>query len=214
MLRPAVAEAAARAGAAAIGLVDVGSAGLNLAVDRVGITYDNGQFLGDPASTAQVSCSVVGDRPLPTRPMPEVVVRVGVARDPGAVADAEVTLAGTAPPRLLRGGPLELLPDALALVPAQALPVVTTTWAVSRIPPEPRHRFVRLLAEAGAERTVVWVSVEGVGVAPMIPTLGDRPASGHSIIGLAVFDGSARPPEALGRCWSRGRWMSWLAPPR
>jgi hypothetical protein len=36
----------------------------------------------------------------------------------------------------------------------------------------------------------------GVGVAPAIPTLGDRRASGHSIIG---------------RCWSRGRLLAWLA---
>jgi hypothetical protein len=55
------------------------------------------------------------------------------------------------------------------------------------------------------------VSAEGVGVAPAIPTLGDRRASGHSIIGLAVFDGSALRAEAIGRCWSRGRLLAWLA---
>jgi len=58
---------------------------------------------------------------------------------------------------------------------------------------------------------VAWVSVEGVGVAPAIPTLGDRRASGHSIIGLAVFHQSALRAEAIGRCWSRGRFLAWLA---
>ena len=49
VLYPAVAEAARRVGATAVGLVDVGcSAGLNLHVDRVGIAYSNGQSLGDP----------------------------------------------------------------------------------------------------------------------------------------------------------------------
>jgi hypothetical protein len=48
-------------------------------------------------------------------------------------------------------------------------------------------------------------------VAPAIPTLGDRRASGHSIIGLAVFDRSALRAEALGRCWSKGRMLAWLA---
>jgi hypothetical protein len=52
---------------------------------------------------------------------------------------------------------------------------------------------------------------EGVGVAPAIPTLSDRRASGHSIIGLAVFSRSALRAEAVGRCWSRGRWLAWLA---
>jgi hypothetical protein len=58
---------------------------------------------------------------------------------------------------------------------------------------------------------VAWVSAEGVGVAPAIPTLGDRRASGHSIIGLAVFDQSALRAEAIGRCWSQGRLLAWLA---
>jgi hypothetical protein len=118
--------------------------------------------------------------------MPHVVARIGVDRHP-----------------------VDVLPGAVARVPAEALPVVTTTWALSRLRVEDRRRFLRRLEEAG--RPVAWVSVEGVGVAPGIPTLGDRPASGHSIIGLALFDGSGRRTEALGRCWSRGRWLSWLA---
>ena len=70
---------------------------------------------------------------------------------------------------------------------------------------ESRLRFLHRLDEAAAGRAVAWVSAEGVGVAPTIPTLGDRRASGHSIIGLAVFDRSAQHVEAIGRCWSQGR---------
>src|SRR5215510_3868773 len=66
VLYPAIAEAARRVGANAVGLIDVGcSAGFNLSVDRVGITYSNGQSLGDPSSPVQLSASVVGDRPVP-----------------------------------------------------------------------------------------------------------------------------------------------------
>jgi hypothetical protein len=94
--------------------------------------------------------------------------------------------------------------------------VVITTWALSSLPPAGRQRFLHRLGEAAAGRTVAWVSVEGVGVAPSVPTLGDRRASGHSIIGLAVT-GLAVPgqpalrAEAIGRCWSRGRFLAWLA---
>ncbi len=95
-------------------------------------------------------------------------------------------------------------------MPADALPVVTTTWALSRLSPQRRAEFVQRLQEAGAGRTVAWVSVEGVGVAPTIPTLGDRPASGHSIVGLALYGRAAALVETLGRCWSRGRVLSWL----
>ncbi|MFF4408922.1 DUF2332 domain-containing protein [Streptomyces sp. NPDC001404] len=228
VLYPAVAEAARRVGAKAVGLIDVGcSAGLNLHVDRVGITYGNGQSLGDPSSPVQFSSSIVGDRAVPTRAVPEVVARVGVDRDPVDVTDAddarwlraclqsdrpeqvarleaEMALAATDPPLLLQGDAVEVLPAAFARVPADALPVVTTTWALSRFPLESRLRFLHRLDEAAAGRTVAWVSVEGVGVAPTIPTLGDRRASGHSIIGLAVFDQSSLRAEALGRV----RWVS------
>jgi len=90
VLYPAIAEAARRVGANAVGLIDVGcSAGLNLNVDRVGITYSNGQSLGDPSSPVQLSSSVVGDPPIPARAMPRVVARVGVDLDPVDVTDAD-----------------------------------------------------------------------------------------------------------------------------
>jgi hypothetical protein len=235
VLYPAIAEAARRAGANAVGLIDVGcSAGLNLNVDRVGITYSNGQSLGDPSSPVQMSSSIVGARPIPTLMMPEVVARIGVDLDPVDVTDpddarwlraclwpdqperiarleAEMALAATAPALLLRGDAVEVLPDAFALVPADTLPVVITTWALSGFPLESRLRFLHRLDEAATGRAVAWVSVEGVGVGPAIPTFGDRPASGHSIIGLAVFEQSALRAEAIGRCWSRGRLLAWLA---
>jgi hypothetical protein len=235
VLYPAIAEAARRVGANAVGLIDVGcSAGLNLNVDRVGITYSDGRSLGDPSSPVQLSSSIAGDRPIPTQAMPEVVARIGIDLDPVDVTDAddarwlraclrpdqperiarleaEMALAATAPPLLLQGDAVEVMPDAFARVPADALPVVTTTWALSDFPVESRLRFLHRLDEAAAGRAVAWVSVEGVGVAPAIPTFGDRRASGHSIIGLAVFGQSALRAQAIGRCWSRGRWLSWLA---
>jgi hypothetical protein len=235
VLYPAVAEAARRGSANAVGLIDVGcSAGLNLNVDRVGITYGNGQSLGDASSPVQQSCTVVGDRLIPTREVPEVIARIGIDLDPIDVTDAdearwlracvwpdqseriaklqaEVALAATAPPMLLKGDPVETLPDAFARVPADALPVVMTTWAMSQLSLESRLRFLHRLDEAAAGRTVAWVSAEGVGVAPAIPTLGDRRAFGHSTVGLAVFDRSTLQAEAIGRCWSRGRWLAWLA---
>jgi hypothetical protein len=235
VLYPAIAEAARRAGADAVGLIDVGcSAGLSLNVDRAGITYSNRQSLGDPSSPVQLSASIVGGRPVPARAMPEVVARVGVDLDPVDVTDAddarwlraclwpgqperaarleaEIALAASAPPLLLQGDAVEVLPDAFARVPSGALPVVTTTWALSHFPLESRLRFLHRLDEAAAGRAVAWVSAEGVGVAPAIPTLGDRRASGHSIIGLAVLGQSALRAEAIGRCWSQGRLLAWLA---
>jgi hypothetical protein len=235
VLGPLIAEAAHRAGATTVGLVDVGcSAGLNLTVDRVAVAYDNGQTLGDPSSPVRMSARIVGRRPVPTWPIPEVVTRVGLDEDPvdvtdpddarwlracvwpdqreqAARLDAELALAAAGPPLLLTGDVVALLPDALARVPETALPVVTTTWALSSLPVESRLRFLQCLDTAATDRTVAWVSVEGVGVAPAVPTFGDRHASGHSILGLAVFEHGALRADAVGRCWSRGRVLSWLA---
>ncbi|MGY1736332.1 DUF2332 domain-containing protein [Geodermatophilus sp. SYSU D00684] len=235
VLYPLVAEAAHRVGAAAVGLVGVDcGAGFDLFLDRIGITYGDGRTLGDWSSPVWTACRVVGDRPVPARAVPGVVARIGVDRDPvdvtdpddarwlraclppdrterRALLDAEIALAATDPPLLLRGDAVEVLPDAVARVPADALPVVTTTWALSRLPPEARLRFLQRLGEAAAGRPVAWVSAEGVGVAPAVPTFGDRRASGHSILGVAVLDGSSLHAEAVGRCWSRGRTLAWLA---
>ena len=232
VLYPAIAEAADRAGAATIALIDVGrAAGLNLTVDRVGITYDNGQSLGDPTSPVRVSASVVGDGVLPARPVPEVVARIGIDVAPADVTDpdsarwlracrppdhqeqlaAELALAAATPPRLLAGDAVDLLPEALTHVPADALPVVITTWTLSGLPLDARLRFLHRLDEAATHRPVAWVSAEGVGVAPAIPTMGDRRASGHSVIGLALFSHYTLRAEAVGRTWSQGRIMSWLA---
>jgi Uncharacterized protein conserved in bacteria (DUF2332) len=83
--------------------------------------------------------------------------------------------------------------------------------ALSGFALEDRLRFLHRLGDAAAHRPVAWVSAEGVGVAPAVPTFGDRRASGHSIIGVATFGPSALHVEAVGRCWSRGRLMAWLA---
>jgi hypothetical protein len=235
VLHPAIGEAARRADASAVGLVDVGcSAGLNLHVDRIGIAYSDGRAVGDPTSAVQVSVTVRGCRPVPTRALPEVVARVRVDRaridvtDPddvrwlraclppdapqrSAELEAALAVAACEPALLLQGDAVDVLPEALARVPAGALPVVTTTWALSRLPPAGRRRLLEALHDGAAERPVAWVSAEGVGVAPEVPTLGDRPASGHSLVGVALFDRSTRRVDAVGRCWSRGSRLEWLA---
>lgn len=235
VLYPAVGEVARRVGAGSVGLIDVGrSAGLNLIVDRVGIAYSNGQSLGDGTSAVQVSASVVGDGRLPSAPMPEVVSRVAVGGDLVDVTDvdearwlracvppdqvgqlarlgAELDFAAADPPELVSGEIVEVLPEAIAMTPDDVLPVVITTWALSSLDLEGRLRFLQRLHEAATRRPVAWVSVEGVAVAPGVPTYGDRRASGHSIIGLSVFEHSSLCAEAVGRCWLRGEMLSWLA---
>jgi hypothetical protein len=235
VLYPGIAEAAHRVSATTIGLIDVGcSAGLNLNVDRACITYSSGQVLGDPASPLQLTCETTGTQAVPGRAMPPVVARIGVDLNPVDATnaddarwlraclwpdqperverlDAAIALAASAPPTLLQGDAIDVLPDAFALVPADALPIVTTTWALSYFPLESRLRFLRRLDEAAKGRPVAWVSGEGVGIAPAIPTRGDERSSPHSMIGLAIFETGALRADAIGRCHPHGRWLEWLA---
>ena len=63
VLSPAVAEAARRTGAGAVGLVAVGCpTGFDLQLDRVGISYGDGRRLGEPSSPVRVSAEPVGSR--------------------------------------------------------------------------------------------------------------------------------------------------------
>lgn len=234
VLYPAIAAAAARVGADSIGLIDVGcSAGLNLNVDRVGIDYGATQ-LGEPDSVLQLHCELRGEGRLPTTVTPPVVARVGVDLEPvdvtvpddarwlraclwpdqperAARLEAAIALRAGAPPTLLAGNAIDVLPDAFARVPADALPVVTTTWALAYFSLEDRLRFLRRLDEEAAKRPVAWVSGEGVGIAPAVPTLGDSRRAGHSLVGLAVGDGGVLRVDTLARCHPHGSWMEWLA---
>jgi hypothetical protein len=139
-------------------------------------------------------------------------LRACIGPDQSVIAkrlEAEIDLAASAP-FLLQGDALELLPNACSQVPADTLPVVITTWTLSQFSFENRLHFLRCLDKAAARRPLAWVSVEGVGVAPTIPTLGERYASGHSIIGMSIFNRATVEAENLGRCWLQGRFLAWL----
>lgn len=235
VLYPAIAEAARRVGATSLGLVDVGcSAGLNLNVDRAAITYNDDLVLGEAGSPLQLDCEATGARGVPATAMPSVVARIGIDLSPIDVAneddvrwlraclwpdqperiarlDAAIALADEQPPTLLAGNALDVLPDAVAQVPTDALLVVTTTWALAYFALGDRLRFLRRLDEVASQRPVAWISGEGVGIAPGVPTLGDSRLSAHSLVGLAIGDGPTMQIETLGRCHPHGRWLEWLA---
>ncbi len=125
------------------------SAGLCLYPDRYGYDYD-GRPVGPP-SPVQLRCTTSGPVPVPTA-LPEVVARIGIdlnpldVTDPDDLAwlralvwpgpveaerlqrlDAAAAIAAQEPPRLLTGDLLDQLPDALALLPDGATPVVLHT---------------------------------------------------------------------------------------
>jgi hypothetical protein len=168
-----------------LALVEVGaSAGLCLYPDRYGYSYD-GRPVG-PAGPVQLRCTTSGSFPMPTA-LPEVVARIGVDLNPLDVTDpddlawlralvwpgpveaerlqrieAAAAIAAQDPPRLLAGDLLDRLPDALALVPDGATPVVLHTAVLPYVEAGHRAAFVDRVRSL----PVRWLAQEGAGMVP------------------------------------------------
>jgi hypothetical protein len=205
-----------------LALVEVGaSAGLCLYPDRYGYEYD-GRRVG-PDSPVRLRCATSGPVPVPSR-LPDVVARIGVDLNPLDVTDAAdlawlralvwpgpveserlarleaaASVAAQDPPVLLSGDLLDRLPDALALVPDGATPVVLHTAVLPYVPAERRAAFV----EEVQRLPVRWVAQEGAG---MVPGTGKPYPGGWGPYFVLSLDG--RP---LARTAPHGGRVDWLA---
>lgn len=168
-----------------LALIEVGaSMGLCLYPDRYGYDYD-GRRVGPPAAL-RVRVATSGGVPVPDR-LPEVSARIGVdlnpldpadpddrawlralvwpgpsAADRLARLDVAADVARREPPRMLRGDLVDLLPEALDLVPGGSTAVVFHTAVLPYVPSERRDAFVALVRDLG----VRWIAQEGPGALP------------------------------------------------
>jgi hypothetical protein len=168
-----------------LALVEVGaSAGLCLYPDRYGYEYD-GRPVG-PRRSVHLRCTTTGPVPLPDR-LPEVVARIGIDLNPLDVTDAEdlawlrsllwpgpaeaerlarldaaAAVAAQEPVTFLTGDLVERLPDALALLPSGATPVVLHTAVLPYLTDAHRAAFVERVRAA----PVHWLAQEGAGMVP------------------------------------------------
>lgn len=204
-----------------LALVEVGtSAGLCLYPDRYSYEYD-GRPVGPPAPV-HLSCRTSGPVPVPTG-LPDVVARIGVdlnplhVTDPDDLAwlrslvwpgpvqeerwarlDAAAALAAQDPPTLLTGDLVDRLPDALALVPDGATPVVMHTALLPYVGSSRRAAFL----ERVRSLPVRWVAQEGAG---MVPGTGEPYPGGWGPYFVLSLDG--RP---LAHTAPHGGRLDWL----
>jgi hypothetical protein len=204
-----------------LALVEVGtSAGLCLYPDRYSYEYD-GRPVGE-RQPVHLSCTTSGPVPLPAR-VPEVVARIGVdlnpldVTDPGDLAwlrsliwpgpveadrlarlEAAAAVAAQEPPALLAGDLIDRLPDALALVPPGATPVVMHTALLPYVGSSRRAAFV----ERVQDLPVRWVAQEGAG---MVPGTGEPYPGGWGPYFVLSLDG--RP---LAHTAPHGGRLDWL----
>ena len=216
--------AAARAAPKPLALVEVGaSAGLLLRFDRYRYDYGSLGAVGPAASAVLVECEARGDL-APPLGLDEVAVasRVGIDLHPVRPDDADAVrwlralvwpdhperrarldaaLAAMAadPVPLVAGDALEVLPEVLAGVPADATPVVFHHATLAHFDPEAAGRFVELVPRLAAERggDLLWLAGEGGS------------SAGRS---LRLVDFTAGSPHRrhLADTHGHGAWLRWL----
>ncbi len=208
-----------------IALIEVGcSAGLCLYPDRYGITYDGATPLVSD-SPARIAVATTGPFPIPQR-VPEVVARVGIDLNPLDVADpgartwlealvwpehserlarlrAAIEVVAEDPPSLLAGDLVDLLDEALALVPAGATPVVFHSAVLNYVGRGERRRFAERLA---AHRDIVWISNEGPGVLDGVETDLSVPDGARSAAHFLLVLGGR---EVVAISDPHGSWIRW-----
>ena len=205
-----------------LALVEVGtSAGLCLYPDRYSYEYD-GRPVGSPRRV-HLRCSTSGEVPVPDG-LPEVVARIGIDLNPLDVTDADdlawlralvwpgpaeadrvqrldaaAAVVAREPPVLLTGDLVTRLPDALALVPEGATPVVLHTAVLPYVRQGRRAAFVDRVRSL----PVRWVSQEGAG---MVPGTGQPYPGGWGPYFVLSLDG-----RSLAATAPHGGRVDWLA---
>ncbi len=149
--------------------------------------YRNGRcgHRGDEpdAKPLVIECEARGEKVPPVATVPPVVARVGLELNPVDLTDPDdrdwlraliwpdqgsrlerldraIALFADAKPPIRAGDALALLPDALAAVPRDAVPVVYNTIAVYQFSLELREALESILAIAGLRRPIFRLSLE------------------------------------------------------
>ncbi len=214
MLLPCFLEAARRAGAETLDLIELGpSAGLNLVWDRYGYRYEEGDW---GSSAALLELGGEERRPVPgalLRVAPRVRGRVGVDRAPIDVTaeasarllrsfvwpdqhwrlellDAAIEAVRHDPPELVRGDFVEELPGLLAPRSPDGLTVVFETAVLGYLDSAGRRRVYETLAAAGAEGPLAFVS------------------NPHHGMNVQLWPGGES--EVVARADFHGAWLEWL----
>jgi len=209
-----------------LALVEIGSsAGLTLLWDRYHYQYNKTLQCGDPNSPVQVECLLRGENrpPVPNR-FPEIVSRLGVDLNPVDIDDPEnvqwlralvwpehqkrahqlelaIRVARHAPPQIVRGDALELLPSLIKRVRDDSQLCIFHSFTLSLANGKPRERLELILAKASEKRHLFHISLEW-------PKKSETP-----LLSLASLSNGESTEKVLARCNAHGEWLEWLSEP-
>jgi len=227
-----------------LAVVEVGpSAGLNLIFDRYALEYRReGRTVatgGDPSSPVRIGCELIGPTTPRLEPAPAVVVRTGIDVAPVDVGDeaarrwlaaclwpgmteraqrlaGAIDLARTDPPHLVTGDAAQGIRGLLEQLPAEVLPVVVATWALTYLGRPGRELLLDELDAVARHRDLVLLSAEDPHVTPWIPplpeavaTVADRQEGTQTVIGARTWRGGRARDDVLGVAHPHVRWLAW-----
>jgi hypothetical protein len=222
-----------------IGLVELGaSAGLNLLLDRYRIDYVPIGTVGPLDSPVHLECDLRGTRRPPLdRPAPRIVSRLGIDRSPVDVRDDDAVrwlraciwpdiavraerldaALGTArakPPELWKGDLVDRVEDAVASVPADALPCLVSTWVLAYLSPDDRRELHARVEAIAARRPVAYITAEYEVTVPWLDPVGRRPGLDNGEVptrlGLSLWDGHDAQHRNLAWMHAHARWLEWI----
>ena len=215
--------------------VDVGcSAGLTTLWPRFSYRYDDGPTIGDAGAPVRLACGTEGTAPLDlaSTELPRCVAAIGIDAHPIDVGDADdarwleaccwpdqadrfhrlraaITMARADPPRLVRGDAVDEVGPALDALPADAHPVVTTTWALNYLEPDRRRAFLDELGRIGRERDLSYVHAEAPALTPELDHPVDDADEHLTALGLVTWRDGERSARHLGSTHPHGYWIRW-----
>jgi len=218
-------RAVAKEEGAPLHLIEIGpSAGLNLIWDRYRVRYRRGaqSFETDvPEARLTLDVELKGDGIPPLGPAPRVAGRVGLELNPVDLSNADdrdwlralvwpdqidrfarlqaaLDIYKDARPEIRVGNALELLPDALAAIPASETACVYHSFVTYQFTAEMRAALDDILTAAGLRRPVWRLRYEGS-------------RTHENILGLRRYHDGSKEERTLARAHPHGAWLEWLA---
>ncbi len=216
VLAPAFCLAAARTGAAPLGLVEVGaSAGLNLCWDKYRYNYGVVGSFGAEEAEVRLRLDWRGAAPGAwLRRIPEVSARIGIDLDPidledddevrwlrsfvpdaTGVLEAAIAVARATERRLIRGDALEKLEAVVEGLHPGSAACVFHSFCTYQFSDVGLRRFESLITRLGQRRPLHWISLEG-----------------QSLRLVSFLPGEPAVPQLLATTDVAGgvhRWFSW-----
>jgi hypothetical protein len=206
-----------------LNLIEIGpSAGLNLIWDRYGVRYHRGSETFEvpvKAPALIIDCELRGPKNPPLGPTPKIARRVGLELNPvdlndpdqrdwlralvwpdthGRFERLEAALKAYASerPEIRTGSALDLLPDALRVMPESQPVCVYHSYVIYQFSEEMREALQSLLTLAGLRRPVWRIGIEGR-------------LDGSNVIEMTRYYDGVRESRTLALCHPHGRWIEW-----